>query len=74
MDAPRSRTTTVFFFLGVAFMSVMCLAFLSLVWRSEGVLWMKLLGSVGLIAMVIGGTIRLTIASRPYGDPRVGRE
>jgi hypothetical protein len=56
--------------LGITFMCVICLAFLSLVWRSDGAIWLKLLGSVGLFAMVIGGTIRLVIASRPYGNPQ----
>ena len=70
MDAPRSRTTTVALVLGITFMCVICLAFLSLVWRSEGAVWLKLLGSLGLFAMVAGGTIRLVIASRPYGNPQ----
>jgi len=47
---------------------VIGLAFLSLVWRSDGAIWLKLLGSAGLLAMVTGGTIRLVIASRPYGN------
>ena len=70
VDAPRSRTTTVALVLGITFMCVICLAFLSLVWRSEGSIWLKLLGSVGLFAMVTGGTIRLVLASRPYGNPK----
>lgn len=70
MDAPRSRTTTVGLVLGITFMCVICLAFLSLVWQSDGAIWLKLLASVGLFAMVTGGTIRLVIASRPYGNPQ----
>jgi hypothetical protein len=50
-------------------MCVICVAFLWLVWRSEGAVWLKLLASLGLFAMVTGGTIRLVIASRPYGNP-----
>jgi predicted permease len=70
MDAPRSRTTTVFLALGFAFMAAIFLGFVLLVWRSDGAIWLKVLGSVGLVAVVIMGTIRLTIASRPYGDPK----
>lgn len=70
MDAPRSATTWVFLVLGIAFICVMCLAFMSLVWRSDGAIWLKLAASVGLLAMVAGGSIRLVIASRPYGNPR----
>jgi hypothetical protein len=40
------------------------------VWQSEGATWLKLIASLGLIAMVTGGTIRLVIASRPYGNPQ----
>ena len=69
MDAPRSRTTWVFLVLGLAIIGVMCLAFMSLVWRSDGTIWLKLAGTVGLLAMVALGSIRLVIASRPYGDP-----
>jgi len=68
VDAPRSRTTTIALVLGVTFLCVIGLAFLSLVWRSDGAIWLKLLGSAGLLAMVTGGTIRLVIASRPYGN------
>lgn len=70
MDAPRSRTTTIALVLGITFMGVICLAFLWLVWTAEGALWLKLLASLGLFAMVTGGTIRLVIASRPYGNPQ----
>ena len=70
MDAPRSRTTTVALVLGITFMCVIGLAFYSLVWRSDGAIWLKLLGSVGLLVMVTGGTIRLVIATRPYGNPQ----
>jgi hypothetical protein len=70
MDAPRSRTTTVALVLGITFMCVIVLAFYSLVWRSDGAIWLKLLGSVGLLVMVTGGTIRLVIATRPYGNPQ----
>ena len=70
MDAPRSATTWVFLVLSIAFLCVMCLAFISLTWRSEGAIWLKLAATVGLLAVVAGGTIRLVIASRPYGDPR----
>lgn len=56
--------------LGITFLCVIGLAFFSLVWRSDGAIWLKLLGSVGLLAMVTGGTIRLVIASRPYGNPQ----
>lgn len=59
-----------FLALGFAFMAVIFLRFLSLVWRSDGAIWLKVLGSVGLVAVVIMGTIRLTLASRPYGDPK----
>lgn len=59
-----------FLVLGYAFMTAIFLGFVSLVWRSDGVVWLKVLGSIGLIAIVIMGTIRLTLASRPYGDPR----
>ena len=69
MDTPRSRTTTVALVLGIAVMCVICIAFLWLVWQSEGALWLKLLASLGLFAMVTAGTIRLVIASRPYGNP-----
>ena len=55
--------------LGITFLCVMFLAFLWLVWQSEGATWLKLLASLGLIAMVTGGSIRLVIASRPYGNP-----
>lgn len=70
MDGPRSVVTWVFLILAIAFLCVMCLAFISLTWRSEGAIWLKLAATVGLLAMVAGGTIRLVIASRPYGDPR----
>ena len=70
MDAPRSRTTTVALVLGITFLCVMFLAFLWLVWQSEGATWLKLIASLGLVAMVTGGTIRLVIASRPYGNPQ----
>ena len=70
VDAPRSRTTTVALVLGITLMCVICLAFLWLVWQSEGAVWLKLLASFGLFAMVTGGTIRLVIASRPYGNPQ----
>jgi hypothetical protein len=70
MDAPRSRTTTVALVLGITFMCVIVLAFYSLVWRSDGAIWLKLLGSVGLLVMVTGGTIRLVTATRPYGNPQ----
>ncbi|MGB9358688.1 MAG: hypothetical protein WCC01_09040 [Acidimicrobiia bacterium] len=70
MDAPRSLTTWVVLVLAIAFLCVMCLAFMVLTWRSGGAIWLKLAASVGLIAMVTGGSIRLVIASRPYGDPR----
>ncbi|MGB5168407.1 MAG: hypothetical protein WBO84_03475 [Acidimicrobiia bacterium] len=70
MDAPRSRTTTAALVLGIVFLCVICLAFLWLVWQSEGEIWLKLLASLGLFAMVTGGTIRLVIASRPYGNPQ----
>ena len=53
----------------MTFKGVICLAFLWLVWTAEGALWLKLLASLGLFAMVTGGTIRLVIASRPYGNP-----
>ena len=70
MDAPRSVTTWVVLVLSTAFLGVMCLAFMALTWRSDGAIWLKLAASVGLIAMVTGGTIKLVIASRPYGNPR----
>jgi hypothetical protein len=70
MDGPRSVVTWVFLILAIAFLCVMCLAFISLTWRSEGAIWLKLAATVGLLAVVAGGTIRLVIASRPYGDPR----
>jgi len=70
MDAPRSATTWVFLVLAIAFLCVMCLAFMALTWRSDGAIWLKVVASVGLVAMIAGGTIRLVIASRPYGDPR----
>ena len=70
MDAPRSATTWVFLVLSIAFLCVMCLAFMVLTWRSDGAIWLKLAASVGLVAMVAGGTIKLAIASRPYGNPR----
>mgnify|MGYP001815677613 FL=1 len=70
MDAPRSAVTWVVLVLAIAFLCVMCLAFMVLTWRSDGAVWLKLAASVGLVAMVAGGSIRLVIASRPYGDPR----
>lgn len=70
MDAPRSRTTTFALVLGITVLCVMFLAFFWLVWQSEGATWLKLVASVGLVAMVTGGTIRLVIASRPYGNPQ----
>ena len=69
MDGPRSATTWAFLVLGIAFICVMCLAFMVLVWQSEGAIWLKLLASAGILALVAGGSIRLVIASRPYGDP-----
>ena len=48
----------------------MCLGFMALAWRSNAAVWLKLAATIGLVAMVTGGTIRLVIASRPYGDPR----
>ncbi len=70
MDAPRSRTTTVFLVLGFAFVAVILVGFLSLVWRSEGTIWLKSAATVGLIAVVVAGSMRLTIASLPYGNPK----
>lgn len=72
MDGPRSRTTTVFLVLGFVLMAIVFLAFLWLVWTSDGAVWLKLAATVGLIAVVIAGSIRLTIASRPYGNPEDG--
>lgn len=72
MDGPRSRTTTVFLILGFVLMAIVLLAFLWLVWTSDGAVWLKLAATVGLIAVVIAGSIRLTIASRPYGNPEDG--
>ena len=70
MDAPRSAVTWVVLVLAITFLCVMCLAFMVLTWRSDGAVWLKLAASVGLVAVVVGGSIRLVIASRPYGDPR----
>lgn len=70
MDAPRSVTTWVVLVLSIAFLCVMCLAFVALTWRSDGSIWLKLAATVGLAAMVAGGSVKLVIASRPYGDPR----
>lgn len=70
MDAPRSITTWVFLVLAIAFLCVMCLGFMALAWRSNAAVWLKLAATIGLVAMVTGGTIRLVIASRPYGNPR----
>ena len=70
MDSPRSVTTWVFLILAITFLCVICLAFIVLAWRSDGAVWLKLAATIGLIAMATGGTIRLVIASRPYGDPR----
>ena len=72
MDGPRSRTTTVFLVLGFVLMALVFLTFLSLVWRSDGAVWLKLAATAGLIAVIIAGSIRLTIASRPYGNPEGG--
>lgn len=70
VDPPRSRTTTAALMLGITFIFVICLAFFWLVWQSEGAIWLKLLASLGLLAMVTGGSIRLVVASRPYGNPQ----
>jgi len=60
----------VFLVLGIALICAGFLAFVSLVWRSDGAIWLKVAGTVGLLAMVALGSIRLVIASRPYGYPR----
>lgn len=70
MDTPRSAVTWVFLVLAITWLCVMFVAFVVLTWRSDGATWLKMAATVGLLAMVAGGTIRLVIASRPYGDPR----
>ena len=70
MDASRSQTTMVVLARGSAFMAAILVGFVSLVWRSDGAIWLKLAATVGLIAVVIARSIRLTMASRHYGNPK----